>query len=291
MATDFSFPRSPLLDAAGTMHVPARDSVRIVSLVPSLTELLLDLDLGPQVVGRTGFCIHPRDRVREIPKVGGTKDPDVERIRALAPTHLIVNIDENERPAVETLAAFVPSVVVTHPQTPEDNRGLYRLMGALFSREPQAERLETALDDALRSMTQWRPARPVRVLYAIWRDPWMTVSADTYVGRSLAAAGMQVVDPRPPHARDATRYPAFELDTVDWSGIDVLLLSTEPYVFRPRHVEALRDDPRLMGTLVELVDGEAASWYGSRAPRLLPGLAELAALLARRLQDARLVGG
>ena len=108
-------PDSALRDAAGTMHAPASGDVRIVSLVPSITELLFDLGVGSRVVGRTPFCIHPHDGVAGIPRVGGTKTPRLERIRALEPTHVIVNADENRREDAEALAAFVPNVVVTHP--------------------------------------------------------------------------------------------------------------------------------------------------------------------------------
>src|SRR5436305_9972900 len=104
----------PRVDWAGTLHAPAADDARIACLVPSLTELLFALDLGAQVVARTGFCIHPRDAVRRVPKIGGTKDPDLVALRALAPTHLIVNVDENRREVVEEAARFVPHVVVTH---------------------------------------------------------------------------------------------------------------------------------------------------------------------------------
>ena len=97
-----------LVDAVGTEHPVAGSDARIVSLVPSVTELLCDLGLASQLVGRTGFCIHPREVVRSIPKVGGTKDVDVDRIRELAPTHLVVNIDENRKETVEELARFVP---------------------------------------------------------------------------------------------------------------------------------------------------------------------------------------
>src|SRR6476659_2450979 len=115
-----------LVDALGVEHTPlaAHETPRIVSLVPSLTELLCDLGLAGCLVGRTGFCIHPAATVRAIPKVGGTKDVNIEKIRRLAPTHLVVNIDENEKPAVDTLAAFIPSVIVTHPLAPRDNLGL-----------------------------------------------------------------------------------------------------------------------------------------------------------------------
>ena len=112
-----------LSDAVGTEHGVAGDDARIVSLVPSVTELLCDLGLASQLVGRTGFCIHPREIVRGIPKVGGTKDVAVERIRELAPTHVVVNIDENRKETVEELAEFVSSVVVTHPLGPETTSG------------------------------------------------------------------------------------------------------------------------------------------------------------------------
>jgi ABC-type Fe3+-hydroxamate transport system substrate-binding protein len=120
-----------LIDALGTLHTPD-PAARIVSLVPSITELLCDLGLAPQLVGRTGFCIHPADMVSTIPKIGGTKDVNVEKIRRLAPTHLVVNMDENEKPTVEALAEFVPHVVVTHPVAPRDNLDLARLMGGVF---------------------------------------------------------------------------------------------------------------------------------------------------------------
>ena len=123
------------LDAAGTAHaaVDPAAPVRIVSLVPSITELLCELGLAAQLVGRTGFCIHPAASVAGIPKIGGTKDVNIEKIRALAPTHLVVNIDENEKPTVDALAAFIPQIIVTHPVAPIDNLALYRLLGGIFS--------------------------------------------------------------------------------------------------------------------------------------------------------------
>ena len=112
-------------DAVGRRHTVAGDNARIVSLVPSLTELLVDLGLGQQLVGRTGFCIHPRDVVRGIPKVGGTKDVKLDEIRRLNATHVIVNVDENRREDADALIDMGLQVIATHPQTPEDNRALY----------------------------------------------------------------------------------------------------------------------------------------------------------------------
>jgi ABC-type Fe3+-hydroxamate transport system substrate-binding protein len=265
-----------LLDALGQPHGPAGPKARIVSLVPSLTELLCELGLSDQLVGRTGFCIHPREVVRRIPKVGGTKDVDLGRVRALAPTHLVVNVDENERPTVDTLRPHVGSVIVTHPVEVEDNLALYRLFGGVFGREAQAVSLAARLRAALDDLRAQRFA-PLRVLYLIWRDPWMTVGPDTYIARMLAEAGMQAVAPA-----DSARFPCVDLDDFGARNYDAVLLSTEPYRFTEAHRRALREDPRVGGRPVLLVDGEMTSWYGSRA---IEGLRYLYAF--RRELDAR----
>jgi hypothetical protein len=179
-----------LVDAMGTVHEVAGTTARIVSLVPSITELLFDLGLASQVVGRTGFCVHPHELVKRVVKVGGTKSIDTLRIKRLAPTHLIVNIDENPRATVEELARFVPHVIVTHPLAPADNSKLYRLLGRIFSREEAAEvlcnRFESAHQETLAAAAAW-PRQ--KVLYLIWKAPWMTVSRDTYIARMLGAVG------------------------------------------------------------------------------------------------------
>ena len=248
--------RSVFYDALGQPHAPAPDA-RIVSLVPSITELLCDLGLAERLVGRTGFCIHPRDTVRAIPKVGGTKDVNVDRLRALAPTHVVVNIDENEKPTVDRIAAFVPHVIVTHPLGPEDNLALVRLLGGVFGADAAAAAWcgdFAATLAALRAQTGRTP--PQRVLYCIWQDPWMTVSRDTYIAAMLAEIGWTVPDLGP------DRYPRFDWNDTLVRGIDQVLLSTEPYRFTEAHADALE---RQIGKPVQLVDGEMMSWYGSRA--------------------------
>ena len=255
-----------LRDAAGTLHSPVRDAARIVSLVPSITELACDLGLASQLVGRTGFCIHPKGAVREIPKIGGTKTVDIEGIRTLRPTHVILNIDENERAAAEALATFVPHLVVTHPQAPLDNLGLYRLIGGIFGRSKEAEALcarYRSTHDALASQT----FQARRTLYLNWKDPWMTVSCDTYVSRTLALAGFETL---PVDAR--SRYPEISLDESWVADAEVVLLSSEPYMFRSKHVAMVAAMPVFAGKQVRLIDGEMTSWYGSRA---IGGLAYL----------------
>ncbi|MDB5797489.1 MAG: cobalamin-binding protein [Paucimonas sp.] len=260
-------------DALGQCHQPvaAGAAVRIASLVPSLTELLFALGLGPSVVARTGFCIHPAGAVDAVPKVGGTKDVNVAKLRKLAPTHLLVNIDENNKPVVDELAAFIPNVIVTHPNTPRDNLGLYRLLGGIFNAGAAAASLEQAFEQQYQALagTGWRPAR---VLYCIWQDPWMTVAPSTYIGNMLALAGLQQVA-----LAGADRYPRFAWSDGLASQIEHVLLSTEPYRFTEAHADALE---RQLGIPVSLVDGEMLSWYGSRAIAGLPYLARLARDLA-----------
>ena len=249
--------RSDLVDANGTLHERAGDDARIVCLVPSITELICDLRLADRLVGRTGFCIHPRALVASVPKVGGTKDVKLHEIRALVPTHAVVNIDENRLETAAALAEFVPHVVVTHPQAPDDNPPLYRLLGAIFGRESEAELLCSAFEKTYADVQALAPRAERRVLYLVWRKPWMTVAPDTYISRTLALFGWQT---QPEVA--LTRYPEISLAAFD-AEVDRVLLSSEPYRFRERHIpEVQAAFPR---AIVSLIDGEMTSWYGSRA--------------------------
>jgi ABC-type Fe3+-hydroxamate transport system substrate-binding protein len=241
--------------------------MRIVSLVPSLTELLFALELDEHVVGRTGFCVHPRGKVRAVPKVGGTKSVDVDRIRELSPTHLVVNVDENEKPTVEELARFVPHVLVTHPTTAEDNLGLYRTFGDTFGRPRQAARLVAALESALADAAR-RPRETLSVAYLIWKDPWMTVSADTYIADMLAQVGLRAAAPA-----SARRYPEIDWAAFRAADLDFVLFSSEPYRFRDRDLRRFAAQQRLPEARCRLIDGEMTSWYG---PRAIDGLRYLA---------------
>jgi len=256
-----SDPKAGLVDAAGTRHIPARREARIVSLVPSITELVCELGLAAQLVGRTGFCIHPRETVRRIPKVGGTKDVDLGKLRELRPTHVILNIDENRKEDASALAEFVPELIVTHPLAPTDNLALYRLIGGIFGRESQAEALCREFEAAYAALQSAARAFPVeRVLYLIWKNPWMTVSRDTYVSRTLALVKWETVP-----AVCADRYPEIELDGDVLDSAGVVLLASEPYLFREAHVMELRAEPLMREKRISLIDGEMTSWYGSRA--------------------------
>ena len=260
---------SRLVDATGIEHRRAYADARIVSLVPSITELLFDLGLGAQVVGRTGFCVHPRDAVREVPKVGGTKDVKLDQLRALQPTHVIVNVDENEAPTVDRIRQFTPNIIVTHPNGPRDNIPLFQLLGGIFDRRERADQLALQLELELAACGAIKWPRSA-VLYLIWKDPWMTVAEDTYIARTLACVGWDVLTPAGGWA-GAARYPIVADLTATALDVDRVLLSSEPFMFRESHVRELSDRLRMP---VDLIDGEMTSWYGSRAIRGLQYMRE-----------------
>lgn len=265
---------APLIDAAGIEHGPAGADARIVSLVPSLTELLFDLGLQAQIVGRTAFCVHPRDRVRAVKSVGGTKSIRLDKLRALAPSHVVVNIDETPRALADTLLAEGISVVVTHPIAVEDNVALFRLFGGLFGRRREAEALVAAFTRALSQLTAAAASVPQRrVLYLIWKDPWMTVSRETYIARMLALINWRTLP-----AATAERYPQITLSPSLVGDADLVLFPSEPFRFGKAHIEAFRRAFPADAGKAMAVNGEMVSWYGSRAIRGLDYLGELARL-------------
>jgi ABC-type Fe3+-hydroxamate transport system substrate-binding protein len=255
-------------DAAGTVHPPAGGDARIVSLVPSLTELVCDLGLADRLVGRTGFCIHPWETVQSIPKVGGTKDVKLDKLRGLEPTHVLVNVDENTRETAAALSQFVEHVIVTHPLRPRDNLDLYRLIGGVFGAGERAEELCTAFERALGKL-EHIAADPADVLYLVWRNPWMTIAPDTYIARTLELVGWRTL----PRASE-DRYP--EIDISAYAGmVDRVLLSSEPFHFKHVHIPEVA--ALVPGAEVSLIDGEMTSWYGSRAIAGLGYLGDYAA--------------
>ena len=264
-----------LIDAIGTRHTPAPEA-RIISLVPSLTELLFDLGLGSQVVGRTGWCVHPSPQVRQVKSLGGPKRINLRKFAALAPTHAVLNIDENPKEMSEQIARLGVCPVVTHPIAPEDNLALYRLFGGLFGREREAAALTERFAQASARLGMAAKTLPIRrVLYLIWMNPWMTVSADTYISRLLAAANWTTLGHDPNQ-----RYPNIELDERRVAEADLILFATEPFPFQERHVaEFIRRFPGAAGK-AHLVGGDMLSWYGSRAIPGLDYLRELAVTLA-----------
>lgn len=251
-------------------------TLRIASLVPSVTELVIALGLRERLVARTGFCIHPAAALAGVPKVGGTKDVNLIKLRRLAPTHVIVNVDENRLETVQSMRDFVPHVVVTHPCDPEDNVGLIAQLAREFGDEPGVSERAAALSAELRDeLARTKPnGRPVRdVLYLIWRDPWMTVARDTYISRMLARVGWRTWPPGHGGDTGAARYPVLTGGESWLPRVQEVLLSSEPYRFTNDHFAAAQ--ALCPQAQVRLVDGELLSWYG---PRAVAGLRYLRSL-------------
>ncbi len=269
MSTGPAHPR----DVMGMAHAPVDPAeARVVSLVPSITELLFDLNLGDSVVARTQFCVHPKDKLEKLPSVGGTKKINLERLRELAPTHVVLNVDENTRGLDDALKDVVPNIIVTHPLMPRDNLDLFRMMGAIFDRAERAEALCQDFEMALRSLMSFAPRlRDRRVLYLIWKDPWMTVSPNTYVARMLELVRWRTVS-----TDTKVRYPTLQITPKLLEAVDIVLFASDPYAFDDAQVEAFRERFKTGRKTLRMIDGEMVSWYGSRAIKGLTYLRQAA---------------
>jgi ABC-type Fe3+-hydroxamate transport system substrate-binding protein len=267
------------VDDAGRTLVLAAPPRRIISLVPSLTELLFDLGAGEAVIGVTRYCTEPPHRVGRVAKVGGTKNPDLEAVVVLAPDLVVMNAEENRREDFETLAGRGVPVYVTEPKTVADGVRLIARLGALVGRAEIAERLAAAQHTALDAVrAAARGVTPVRYFCPIWRKPWMAFNADTYAHDVLTVAGGVNVT-----AQHTARYPEVTLDAIAAARPDVVLLPDEPYRFTARDLPALGGldaTPALRGGHVRFVDGKALAWYGLR-------IADAVATFARVLAEAR----
>ncbi len=247
--------------------------MRVVSLCPSLTELVFDLDRGDALVGRTKFCIHPADRVGAVPSVGGTKDPKIDRIIALAPDLVLLNEEENRREDAEALAAAGVRCHVSFPKNAADTAAMVRDVGAALDASAAADGIARDIERRLARATAAAAARrapPVRWAYLIWRRPWMTVSGDTFVSAMLHDAGGVNV-----FADRTTRYPTIEPAELAAADPDLVLLSSEPFPFRDAHADELAAESGVPRDRFLHVDGELLSWHGSRTARGIDYAAQL----------------
>lgn len=223
---------------------------RIVSLVPSQTELLCDLGLSEKVVGRTSFCIHPEDKVRNFTSIGGTKNFDLRRISELNPDLIIANREENLREPVEELAGKYP-VWVSDVSDLQDSLEMIRSVGEITGKKTEAVNLSDAI---MHAFQQKLPNRGT-ALYFIWKEPWMVAGTDTFISAMMLQSGLKNVIGK-------HRYPRLDSGSMTEFNPDYILLSSEPYPFSEKHAEEMRGiftDSKVM-----LVDGSFFSWYGSR---------------------------
>jgi ABC-type Fe3+-hydroxamate transport system substrate-binding protein len=238
--------------------VASRD---IVSLVPSLTELVWWLGAGERLAGRTKFCVEPAELVETVPAMGGTKNPDLARIIAAAPGMVLANKEENRREDIEALQAAGIDVLLTDPNTVSDAVGMIREAGALLGAAERAETLALEIEGLARSS----PTRPgPRVYVAVWHNPVMGLGSGTY-GHSLveACGAVNVLRERP-------RYPEVSLDEIRTLRPDVILLPDEPFPFDEGHARVYSGIAP-----THLVDGKLLWWYGPRMPAAIRELRKL----------------
>lgn len=242
---------------------------RIISLVPSQTELLFDLGLGEEVAGITKFCIHPEEWFRTKARIGGTKDVKTERIAALQPDLIIANKEENVKEQVEALREIAP-VWTSDINTLEDAYVMIEQIGILTQKEASANRIVQNIKEGFALLTtQLSNTKQKTCVYLIWKDPYMTIGSDTFIHEMLGYGKFTNL------FAAATRYPETSITQLQELAPEMLLLSSEPYPFAEKHIQALQQS--LPDTRIELVDGEMFSWYGSRlmqAPAYFCGLSE-----------------
>jgi len=236
--------------------------MRIVSLCPSLTELVFDLGRGEDLVGVTKFCIHPADRVAGVEKVGGTKNPKVGLILELEPDLVLLNEEENRIEDAEALQAAGIACHTSFPRTVAETAAMVRSIGSAIGMTEEAERIALdieAREQRVRSAVSGRP--PVSFAYLIWREPIMVAAAGTFVDALLGLAGGANVFPD-----SAERYPTVTATELADANPTAILLSSEPFPFQERHADELSGLTGLPREALHLVDGELLSWHGSRTP-------------------------
>lgn len=224
--------------------------MKVVSLVPSITEALFDLGLTEnEVIGRTKFCIHPKNSVKNVPVIGGTKNINIEKIKALQPDLILANKEENVKEQVEALMDDF-KVIVSNVENIEDNYYLLKNLGKIFNKEDKAQLFNLKIYDVLH---QSKINQKVKIAYLIWKNPYMTIGSDTFIHKILEEIGFENV------FKDKKRYP--QIETEDLDNADIIMLSSEPFPFKEKHIKELKafyPDKKIM-----IVDGEAFSWYGT----------------------------
>lgn len=232
---------------------------RIVSLVPSQTELLYDLGLRDEVVGITKFCIHPDEWFRTKTRVGGTKKIDFDTIKNLAPDLIIGNKEENEQQQIEQLIPHYP-VWMSDIHTLKEALDMITRIGALVGKQQQAVNLKLQIEAAFRNLqlvVSNRTNKPPSVAYLIWKHPYMAAGKNTFINDMLQHCGFQNV-----FGNSSTRYPEIEPEDLTETQPDIILLSSEPYPFKQKHIEEFQQ--LCPQAKVIIADGEMFSWYGSR---------------------------
>ncbi|MER3463220.1 MAG: cobalamin-binding protein [Chitinophagaceae bacterium] len=226
---------------------------RIISLVPSQTELLFHLGLDKEVIGITKFCIHPEDWFRTKERIGGTKQLNIDKIKSLKPDLIIANKEENVQVQIELLANEFP-VWISDVNNLGDALTMIESVGEMVNKSEQAQKIKNEIQHHFHEL-KMSGSKP-KACYLIWREPYMTVGGDTFISNMLEYAGFENM------FSNKERYPEVTIDELKSIDCEWLLLSSEPFPFVQKHIEELQ--PLLPNTKIVLVDGEYFSWYGSR---------------------------
>jgi ABC-type Fe3+-hydroxamate transport system substrate-binding protein len=241
-----------LQQTTGLSYLPKR----IISLVPSQTELLFDLGLEAETVGITKFCVHPQSWFKTKERIGGTKKLNLAKIKALNPDLIIANKEENVKEQVEELAQHYP-VWLTDVNNLQDALQMIEDIGILTGKQTEAKALTVSITKSFAELEERKTQNPkLKTAYLIWQKPYMTVGGDTFINNMLQHCGFQNI------FSNKTRYPEISITELQTANCGLLLLSSEPYPFKQKNIDELSKE--LPGTKIILADGEFFSWYGSR---------------------------
>lgn len=225
--------------------------MKIISLVPSITEALFDFGLSEkEVIGRTKFCIQPKNTVQKVEIIGGTKNLNIAKIKSLNPDLIIANKEENVKEQIEELQKDF-KVLVTNISNLEDNYYLLKTLGNLLEKQEIAQKFNLKIYEIL---AKFSDLEKKKCAYLIWKNPYMTVGFDTFIHDILEKIGFQNI------FKNQKRYP--EISVQDLQSADYIFLSSEPFPFQQKHIDELQKE--LPDAKISLVDGEAFSWYGTR---------------------------
>lgn len=225
--------------------------MKIISLVPSITEALFDFGLSEkEVIGRTKFCIHPENAVQKIEIIGGTKNLNISKIKSLNPDLIIANKEENVKEQIEELQKDF-KVLVTNISNLEDNYYLLKTLGNLLEKQEIAQKFNLKIYEIL---AKFSDLEKKKCAYLIWKNPYMTVGFDTFIHDILDKIGFENI------FKNQKRYP--EISVEDLRNAEYIFLSSEPFPFQQKHIDELQKE--LPDAKISLVDGEAFSWYGTR---------------------------
>ena len=260
--------KKEFVDQMGNVVILQQPPKRIVSLVPSQTELLFYLGLKDEVVGITKFCIHPNEMFRSKTRVGGTKKYDFDKIRALNPDLIIGNKEENDQEQIEQLMKLYP-VWMSDIKTLPDAMEMISMLGTIIQKEDLAKKFVQNIENAFVDLKEFSPNKKVSVAYFIWKNPYMCAGKDTFIDEVLQHCGLENV-----LKNSNSRYPIIEMLDLKKYNPQLILLSSEPYPFKENDINELQSV--LPNTTIRIVDGEMFSWYGSR---LLESSAYLKSLL------------